>query len=307
MAFSLRFPMGRRIAPSVSPLLLSENFAKTVKHAKNPSMEGLNINNFGSPEGDYSVSSFWLIRRSDIGNILDISDAFRAPSRDIPNIVEIGAGRLLLSGLLAREERATITAVEPFKSAIEGSPYLHQNLNSINADAEWAVNNFGGEASEEIDLAIWSWPVVSANPFEMVKMLGTRAVLFIFSPEHGGYRRGHRFMSDDVTLYRYFLDFDKIPGYKKALVWRGLDHQDVYTGIKNHPGLEPNNIFALYLREDIPLDSLQVKKGEDKEEYPWVKEFLDISQDTRSAVEKYKAIRAITEREELCPKEVYED
>jgi len=284
------FPEGKRIAPSVSPILRKTDFAKTVSSVTRPPLGQLELSNFASSEAEYRVVSYWLITHRQVNNIVSLAEQLKDPSHKLPNILEIGAGTLLLSHLMAATGRAKVLAVEPYAEFVTNNVYPHSNLKAVEADAAWAAENYRGTG--EIDLAVWSWPTISAEPFRYLEILAARNVLLIFSPAHGGYRKEIRFASDDSTAYHYFMDFDRLPGYHKRAMWEGPDHQDLFRSSKLRRLPDQNNRAVIYTR-DAEVPSLDPNLAPSGKEYPWV----------QKALAGIGEIKLIDDSVVVCPKE----
>lgn len=284
------FPEGNRIAPCVSPALRKTDFAKTVSSVPRPPLEQIELSNFSSSEAEYRVISFWLINRRQVNNIVSLAEQLKDPSHKLPNILEVGAGTLLLSHLMAATGRAKVLAVEPYAEFVTNNAYPHLNLKAVEADAAWAAENFRGTG--EIDLAVWSWPTISAEPFRYLERLAARSVLLVFSPAHGGFRKETRFASDDSTAYHYFLDFDKLPGYTKRAMWQGPDHQDLYRSQRLGRLPDLNNRAVLYTR-GVEAPALDLNIASPGKDYSWV----------RKAHTGIGEIKLINDSDLVCPRE----
>ncbi len=248
------FPAGRGVAPFVARALTAD-----VKGARPVPYAALRLRHFRqSPR----AVRFWPPSVTDINRIVQIAEAVKSPKQGLPIVMDIGTGTGLLPFLLAQTGRVATMGVDPFELAMKSPVHAHANLRFEHAGIEWAVENF---RPGEIDLAIWSWPMHELNPLEHLKALAPRAALLIFNIDK--YRI--RFDITDTTIFKYHLNFDQFDGFRKVLLWKGIDWIEI-NSLDHKKYFRRNNLFVLYMREDIEGEIPIPEDDPTAEEYHWI-------------------------------------
>lgn len=164
---------------------------------------------------------------------------------------------------MARTGKAAVMGIDPYDGHIRNPVYEHHNLGYRHAGVEWAIKNHAGE----VDLAVWSWPTIALKPLENLAALKPRAALVIFNMCH--WRTG--IPLTDYTKYVYHAKFDNFSGYRKALMWKGVDYISLDTS-QNAGFFVRENMFVLYFRDDLDM-GLKISDNHDNgKEYQWVTE-----------------------------------
>jgi SAM-dependent methyltransferase len=276
-------PRGKGLTPYVRRALTI-----TVRDARAVPLSQLRLEHFRQSKNKVM---HWPPSRLDVDRIVQIVEAIKSPGRELPVVLDIGAGTGLLSFLIAQTGRAAVIGIDPSRELIEKSAYSHPNLHYVHAGIEWAIKNYAGE----IDLAIWSWPLVALEPLKNLNALDPRGALLIFNLMH--YRVG--FGITDFIVYKYEVNFDDLGGFRKALLWRGVDC-NAFARSDKGAYFSQDNLFVFYANEGLEQELSPPRDGNDARDYPWIEEARSIF--TRFPLPS--AVKLIGNSDILCPREV---
>lgn len=281
------FKIGRGI-----PSYVRNSFPKTIKEAKAVPFSQLRLNHFGDPK---QKVMHWLPFQVDIDRIVHCAELVKPQGKEKPVVLDIGTGTGLLAYLIARTGKANVIGIDPFEPLMNNPAYEHKNLRYFQAGVEWAVENFRGE----IDLAVWSWPLLGLDPLTTLQALNPRGVMLI--ADLNDYRRTIDFV--DYNRYVYHINYDKFGGFNKLMLWRSVDFRKLDVAARcSFKYADPrDNYFVFFVNAQRDPAVSQPNETNARDEFAWVVE----ARDFYSQFPNPTPVKLIGNEYVLCPEGEY--
>lgn len=281
------FNIGRGISPYVS-----NGLPKTIREARAIPFSKLRFDHFRDPK---QKVMHWLPFQVDIDRIVHCAELVKPQGREKPVVLDIGTGTGLLACLIARTGKANVIGIDPFEPLMNNPAYVHKNLRYFQAGVEWAVENFRGE----IDLAVWSWPLLGLDPLIALQALNPRGVMLI--ADLNDYRGTIDFV--DYNRYVYYINYDKFSGFNKSMFWRSVDFRKLnMPAHRSFEYVDPrDNHFVFFVNAQRDPAVSQPNEISARSEFAWVVEAREFYSQFPSPT----PVKLIGNEYVLCPEGEY--
>ena len=232
----------------------------------------ISLKDFVPPKNKEPIT--WFIpRKKDIERIVRLAEVLNS-KKNIPYILDVGAGGGFLAYLLAQTERVKVTAVEPNKELIKRTKFKSKNLNMVAGRIE------SYRPKQKFELAINSFMPYKLDLSPLIKkIIRPKAIIYI-QDKKMALERNYTYLDliidDKRKIFDYKIDssrsYNPDEGYKKIFAW------DVYSAgypYKKIPLLGCE--IEVQLREDLEIfDANSVFNVNRQKEYKWEKQIKSL-------------------------------